>query len=326
MIALDDTVTGFEIRTPENHKGKFKFISKTKGYADNPEKCLSKINNPSNPRNAFICAGFKDGYAAYQYLKDIGEENDWQILTNSNGEGNTAKALKHHIKYLEKFEKRVTCMDNDLAGKKATKKIEQEIPLVFHKLNLGKLNGITDYINDFTDLHKYIQEHGITDSVLENNIKLSPDSVLKLYLRHTNIKMDMPVTVEVKAEHKAIMEFFERGIYPYKGCYYYVKYDSDSGQLTYVKKSNFSLNVTKTVVNNTYSFENHQEYQLEIVTKIGNKITKPIILSQKELLDLKNLHDVLKEGGIHLHCLKEIELKNILLEELSNIPEELIKN
>ena len=56
---------------------------------------------------------------------------------------------------------------------------------------------------------------------------------------------------------------------------------------------------------------------------IFNKTTKPIILSQKELLDLKNLHDVLKEGGIHLHCLKDTELKNILLEELSNIPEEL---
>lgn len=323
MIALDNTVTGYEIRTPENHKGKFKFISKTKGYADNPEKCLSKINNPSNPKNAFICAGYKDGYTVYEYLKMFNLQDFYQILTNTNGEGNTAKALKPHIDYLKQFEKIIICMDNDIPGRKAAKKIEQEIPLVFHSFNLGKLNGISAYINDFTDLYKYIQTNAITENVLEDNIKISPYSVLKLYLRHTNIKMDMPVTVEVKAEHKAIMEFFERGIYPFKGCYYYVKYDSDSGQLTYVKKSNFTLNVTKTVVVNTYSFENHQEYQLEIVTNIGNKITKPIILSQKELLDLKNLHDVLKEGGIHLHCLKDTELKNILLEELSNIPEEL---
>lgn len=323
MIALDNTVTGYEIRTPENHKGKFKFISKTKGYADNPEKCLSKINNPSNPKNAFICAGYKDGYTVYEYLKMFNLQDFYQILTNTNGEGNTAKALKPHIDYLKQFEKIIICMDNDIPGRKAAKKIEQEIPLVFHSFNLGKLNGISAYINDFTDLYKYIQTNAITENVLEDNIKISPYSVLKLYLRHTNIKMDMPVTVEVKAEHKAIMEFFERGIYPFKGCYYYVKYDSDSGQLTYVKKTNFTLSVTKTVVVNTYSFENHQEYQLEIVTNIGNKTTKPIILSQKELLDLKNLHDVLKEGGIHLHCLKDTELKNILLEELSNIPEEL---
>lgn len=323
MIALDNTVTGYEIRTPENHKGKFKFISKTKGYADNPEKCLSKINNPSNPKNAFICAGYKDGHTVYEYLKMFNLQDFYQILTNTNGEGNTAKALKPHIDYLKQFEKIIICMDNDIPGRKAAKKIEQEIPLVFHSFNLGKLNGISAYINDFTDLYKYIQTNAITENVLEDNIKISLYSVLKLYLRHTNIKMDMPVTVEVKAEHKAIMEFFERGIYPFKGCYYYVKYDSDSGQLTYVKKTNFTLNVTKTVVVNTYSFENHQEYQLEIVTNIGNKTTKPIILSQKELLDLKNLHDVLKEGGIHLHCLKDTELKNILLEELSNIPEEL---
>lgn len=323
MIALDNTVTGYEIRTPENHKGKFKFISKTKGYADNPEKCLSKINNPSNHKNAFICAGYKDGHTVYEYLKMFNLQDFYQILTNTNGEGNTAKALKPHIDYLKQFEKIIICMDNDIPGRKAAKKIEQEIPLVFHSFNLGKLNGISAYINDFTDLYKYIQTNAITENVLEDNIKISLYSVLKLYLRHTNIKMDMPVTVEVKAEHKAIMEFFERGIYPFKGCYYYVKYDSDSGQLTYVKKTNFTLNVTKTVVVNTYSFENHQEYQLEIVTNIGNKTTKPIILSQKELLDLKNLHDVLKEGGIHLHCLKDTELKNILLEELSNIPEEL---
>ncbi len=323
MIALDGSITGFETRVPENNKGEFKFSSKTKGFADNPEKCLSKINNPINASNAIICAGYKDGYAVYQYLKDIGEENNWQILTNSNGEGNTAKALKPHVKYLGKFEKRVTCMDNDLAGKKATKKIEQEIPLVFHNLNLGKLNGIKEYINDFTDLHKYIREHEITENVLENNIKLSPDSILKLYLKHTNIKLDRPVTVNVLPEHKTIMEFFEQGIYPYKDSYFYVKYDSENGTLTYVRKSNFVLEISRTVALNTFRFNNQKEYRLEVITKIGNKTSNPKILTQKELLDIKNLHDILKEGGIHLHCLKETELKNILLDELNNRTDEL---
>lgn len=30
MIAIDDTITGLEIRVPENHKGKFKFCVKQK--------------------------------------------------------------------------------------------------------------------------------------------------------------------------------------------------------------------------------------------------------------------------------------------------------
>lgn len=71
MTALDGTITGYEIRVPENNKGKFKFLTKTKGYADAPEKCLSKINNPKNPKNVLICAGYKDGYAAYDYLKSL---------------------------------------------------------------------------------------------------------------------------------------------------------------------------------------------------------------------------------------------------------------
>ena len=111
MIALDNTVTGYEIRTPKNHKGKFKFISKTKGYADNPEKCLSKINHPSNPQNAFICAGYKDGYTVYEYLKMFNLQDFYQILTNTNGEGNTVKTLKPHIDYLKQFEKIIDSLD-----------------------------------------------------------------------------------------------------------------------------------------------------------------------------------------------------------------------
>lgn len=323
MVALDNTITGYEIRVPENNKGKFKFLSKTKGYADNPEKCLLKINNPKKTKDVIICAGLKDGYAAYEYLKRHNLEDCCQIITNANGEGNTAKALKPHTDYLGQFERKIINLDNDVAGKKAAKKIEQEIPLVFHNLNLGKLDGISEYINDFTDLYKYIQKHGITENVLENNIKLSPDSILKLYLKHPNIKLDIPVVVDVLPEHTAIMEFFEQGIYPYKGSYFYVKYDSADKKLTYVRKSNFTLEIPKTVAFNSFRFDNQKEYRLEVVSKIGNKTSNPKILTQKELLDLRNLHDILKEGGVHLHCLKETELKNIILDELNNIPEEL---
>lgn len=323
MIALDESITGFEIRVPENNKGKFKFLSKTKGFADNPEKCLSKINNPKNANNAIICAGYKDGYAVYQHLKDIGEENNWQILTNSNGEGNTAKALKPHVKYLEMFEKKALCMDNDIAGRKAVQKIEQEIPIVFHNLNLARLNGINEYVNDFTDLHKYIQQNKIQGNIIEQNLKLSHNSILKIYLKRTNTKLEMPISVDVKPENKEIMDFFEKGIYPYKGNFYLVSYNPDENKLTYVRKSNFVLKIPRTIVFNTSGFENKTEYRLEVVTQIGSKTTTPKILTQKDLLDSKNLHDILKEGGVHLHCLKDAELKNILLDELNNITEEL---
>ena len=49
----------------------------------------------------------------------------------------------------------------------------------------------------------------------------------------------------------------------------------------------------------------------------------PKILSQKELLDVNNLHEILKESGIHIHTLKDAQFKNIILNELKNTNEEL---
>ena len=186
MITLDGTVTGLEIRVPENHKGKFKFICKTKGYAKDIEKCLSKINSPKEAKKAIICAGYKDGYAIYQYLKDLGQENEYQILTNTNGEPNTFRALEPHIEYLQGFEKVILCLDNDKAGKQAVEKVEQSIPIVFYNLNLGRLAGINEYINDFNDLYKYLKSKNITEDILKKNVKLSMHSILKLYLKNTD--------------------------------------------------------------------------------------------------------------------------------------------
>lgn len=60
-------------------------------------------------------------------------------------------------------------MDNDKAGKAAVEKIEQSIPVTFKILDLSRLSGINEYINDFNDLLKYMQEHNITEDVVANN-------------------------------------------------------------------------------------------------------------------------------------------------------------
>lgn len=323
MFALDNSITGLEFRVPENHKGKFKFLAKTKGYASDVNKCLSKINNPDKPTKAFICAGYKDGYAVYQYLKDIGKENEYQILTNTNGEPNTARALEPHLDYLEKFEKVIICLDNDSVGKKATHKVEQSIPITFYNLNLAKLNGIATYINDFNDLYKYIKSHNIKGNIIESNAKFSIQSVLKIYLKFTDLNLDTPKTVAIEDEHAKLLNYIENGIYRFNNNYYEIKYNAKKQTLTYTRKSNFSINILRTVVFNTLNFENIQEHKLEIVTNIANKVSMPKILSQKELLDVNNLHEILKESGIHIHTLKDAQFKNIILNELKNTNEEL---
>lgn len=323
MIALDDSITGLEFRVAENHKGKFKFVCKTKGYAENIEKCLSKINNPIEAKKAIICAGYKDGYAIYQYLKDIKQENEYQILTNTNGEPNTARALEPHLEYLEKFEQVILCLDNDNAGKKAVEKVEQTIPITFFNLNLGNLAGINEYINDFNDLYKYLKNKNICEDIIEKNTKLSIYSILKLYLRNADMDLEQKKVIEIDDKHKSIMSYFKSGIYPYKNSYYRVSYNPDKAELTCVRKSNFTIKILRTIIFNSLSFENQTEYRLEVVTNIGTKTTNPKILTQKELLDTKNLHEILKEGGIHLHTLNDSDLKNIILKELKNIGEEL---
>lgn len=323
MIALDDTVTGLEIRVPENHKGKFKFICKTKGYAKDIEKCLSKINSPKEAKKAIICAGYKDGYAFYQYLKDLGQENDYQILTNTNGEPNTARALEPHIEYLQGFEQVILCLDNDKAGKQAVEKVKQSIPIIFYNLNLGRLAGINEYINDFNDLYKYIKSKNITENIIKKNVKLSIHSILKLYLNNPNADLGQKKIIQIDDKHTSVMSYFKTGIYPFKNNYYDISYNPDSSELTYVRKSNFTLNILRTIIFNSLGFENQTEYRLEVVTNIGKRTTKPKILTQKELLDIRNLHEILKEGGIHLHIFNDTQLKNIILEELNNLNEEL---
>ena len=323
MISLDGTITGLEFRTPENQKGKFKFLCKTKGFAEDETKLLSKINNVEHPKELFICAGYKDGYAVLQDLKNHGREKEVQIVTNTNGEPNTAKALEPHIEYLKTFDKVVICLDNDKPGKAALKKVEQTIPVIFEVLNLARLNGVEKYINDYNDLLKYKNEYKITEDIAKENTSLSLNSLLKIYIKNPNTKLNQTKQVKIKPEHSSKIGFIETGIYPYKNNYYLIRFDKEENELIYVRKSNFTIDITRKIIAQSLSFGQQSEYKIELTTHIGNKTTVPQVLTQKELLDHKNLHEILKGTEIHINTLTDVELKNIILDELNQINEEL---
>ncbi len=324
MCDIYGCITGLELRKPKNEQGKkFAFAFKTKGFAQDPKRCLSKINTPLNPKKALICAGFKDGYAAYQYLQELGMHQEYMILTNSNGEPNTAKALKEHIEFLKEFEQVIVCLDNDKAGKAATSKIEKEISIPIYKFDLAHIKGITEYIKDFNDFYKYAKEHNLQGNLIESNLKLSIHSILKLYVKNINIPLNKVYTAEISTEHLKFLEFLPEGISPFRNCYFHISYNPEEGQLWYKRKSNFTIDIIRTVVFNTLGHENRQEYKLEITTNIGEHTTKSQILTQKELLDVRNLHEVLKEGGVHIHCLSDTDFKNVILDELKSCKHEL---
>lgn len=324
MYDIDGNITGLEFRKPKNEQGKlFALAFKTKGYAEDSKRCLSKINTPLTPKKALICAGYKDGYAACQYLQELGIIEEYQILTNCNGEPNTAKALKEHIEFLNGFEKVILCLDNDKAGKAATKKVEKEIPVPIYKFDLAHIKGIDEYINDFNDFYKHVKEHNLKGNFIEQNLKLSIHSVLKLYVKNTDMPLNKTCKAEILPEHQKFLEFLPDGILSFGNHYFKVRYAPDENTLYYKRKSNFTLNIVRTVVFNTLGHESKQEYKLEITTNLGEHTTKSQILTQKEILDVRNLHEVLKQGGVHIHCLSETDFKNVILEELKNCKQEL---
>ena len=185
-------------------------------------------------------------------------------------------------------------------------------------LNLGILNGINEYINDFNDLLKYTQEHKINGDLITPNVKLSLDSLLKLYIKYPNTKLNLTKTVKITPEDYNKLEFIETGIYPYNSNYYKIQYDSENHDLYYTRKSNYTFSIPRKIVFHSNAFEHETEYKLEVTTTIDGKINKSLILTQKDLLDVKNLHEVFKVVGIHLHTLNDVEIKNIILTELNN--------
>lgn len=100
-------------------------------------------------------------------------------------------------------------------------------------------------------------------------------SILKLYLKNTDSDLDQKKIVEIDSEHTSIMKYFNSGIYAYKNNYYYISYNPDKAELIYIRKSNFTLKVLRTIIFNSLEFENQTEYKLEIVTNIGKRTTKP---------------------------------------------------
>lgn len=323
MIALDGSIVGLEFRVPKNEKGEFKFLCKTKGFAQDQNKLLCKINSPENPTEIFVAAGFKDGYAVLQDLKNHGRENNVLVVTNSNGEPHTAKALKPHIDFLRSFKEAILCMDNDKAGKAAVEKIKQSIPITFKILDLDRLSGINEYINDFNDLLKYMQEHSITEDIVANNEKLSVHLLLKKYIKYPNSKLNLTKYAEIDEGNTDKLMYFEPGIYAYDGCYYSIKYNNENKKLLYARKSNFTIEITRKIVSNSLAFGYNSEYMLEVITHLGGKTTVPQVLTQKDLLNYRNLHDILKSNEVHINTLTEVELKNVVLDELKKIKDEL---
>lgn len=122
------TLIGAEYRTsqmimtkdkrPKNYKGG---LFKAKGTP--ADLCL--INQASNKnKSLIIIEGFVDGYTLWQYLKEQGQHNDYEIVTPTNGVG-TIPNLLHRIP-VANYKDIIFWLDNDEAGNNALAQIKEK--------------------------------------------------------------------------------------------------------------------------------------------------------------------------------------------------------
>lgn len=324
MRTMDGELVGYEFRDGD----RFKHICKTKGYADDKKKTLCLINTPEKAKHLVICAGFKDAITMYQYLKEKGTLDDYQIVTCSNGEGNTLTALEENKDLLEKYEMTILCLDRDIAGRAAMDKIAEGLHILVYELTMPYIkNPEKKSFKDFTDWYKLTKEHSYDENIFDKNLKLSTYSLFNHYIKNPG-EMDLNESCSsiIAPEHEKVIGFIKSGLYKYKNCYFKIKIRSDKEEqqsLSAEKKSNFIINVTRKIINHREKHNHQTEYKIELITCVKNKTTPPLILTQKELFDNKNIHDFFKTNEIHISSLSEVELKNVILKELNDNPKEL---
>lgn len=306
MYSVDNEFIGYEFRYDHNYK----HSHKTKGYADDPKKTLCLIHGYKTSKILLVMAGFKDGHLMFQYLQDNELLDNYTIVTASNGEPNTLKALSQNMDYLKKFKKIVLCLDRDSTGRASTKKIALELGIPVYELTLPFIeNEKNKSFKDFADWYNLAKETNFNESILPKRIKLVPECLLSKYI-HIDDDFDKQKSFTNSDEVPHELANLPTGIYPTKYGYYSV---SNRNKCVILKrKSNFIFKVTRNVISSSIKFDVEKLHKFEFQTLLDGKLTKPLIMAADELTKPENIMEKLKTTGIHFSCLTADELKSVL--------------
>lgn len=138
--------------------------------AKGTDKRLCSVNAPIDANKIVVIEGFKDGYNLFQYLSENGKAYEYQIVTPSNGVA-TIKGLLKDLD-TDKYEEIILCLDNDKAGKDATKKIALSMNREIYQLKLPQDKG---YNKDFSDWYNTCNDNS---NLLYENIEIIPNSII----------------------------------------------------------------------------------------------------------------------------------------------------
>jgi len=309
MYSIDNEFIGYEFRYDNNYK----HSHKTKGYADNPKKTLCLVHGYKNCKNLIVTAGFKDGHLMFQYLQENEQLDNYIIVTASNGEPNTLRALSANMDFVKKFKKVILCLDKDSTGKTSTKKIAQELGIPVYEISLPFIaNDKNKCFKDFADWYSLAKETNFSDFILPKRIKLIPESLLAKYI-HFDDDFDKPKIFTNNEDEPHELANLQTGIYPTKYGYYSIVHKNKTIILR--RESNFIFKVTRKVICSCNKFDVEKTHKFEFQTLLDGKLTTPIILAADELTKPESIMEKLRTTGIHFSCLNTDELKSVLYNE-----------
>lgn len=311
MQTLDNELIGYEFRDSNN----FKFSHKSKGYADDEKKTLCLVNDSRKYDNLLVMAGFKDAHIMWQYLQETGQLLDYTIITASNGEPNTLRALNANFSFVKKFKKIILCLDKDQTGKASTKKIALELGLTVHELRLPFIeNDNNKSFKDFTDWYNLAKETEYKASLFPQKIEIIPESLLNKYIRPDDDFDKAKRFDNSEDEHE--LSALQSGIYPTKWGYY--KTIHRNKYIILQRETNYIFKITRKVISSNNKFDVENTHKLEIYTMLDGKATKSVIFSPDDLTKPESIMDVLNTNGTHFSCLNADELKAVLYSEYRN--------
>lgn len=258
-------------------------------------------------------AGFKDGHIMFQYLQENKLLEDYTIVTASNGEKNTIKALNENIDFIKRFGKVILCLDKDITGKASTKKIAQELGIPVYELSLPFIKyDKNKSFKDFTDWYNLAKENEFSEIILPKNIKLLPESLLARYIKSDD-DFDKPKVFPNTEQDPHALANLPSGIHHTRFGYYSITHRNKN--IVLKRESNFIFRVTRRVVSTSNKFEVEDSHKFEIQTLLDGKYTKLAIMSGDELIKPESLMEKLNTLGAHFSCLSTDELKSVLYAE-----------
>lgn len=266
---------------------------------------LCHVNFPENATKLIIGEGFKDAYNIVQHSSENDKSEEYQVVTPSNGVASIKKLLKDYE--TSKYEEVILCLDNDKAGRGATKNIALSMDRWIYQLKLPQVPD-KDFIKDFSDWYNNCNDN---PNLLYENIEPVVYSVIASKIGNPE-KYALGIQTSKVLEEELLLK---TQIVDYKGRYVQVctKPINDVPHLCFTVLSNYLMEPVRNVLEVDQFDSNKIKYLLELclVGDSGVKSAK-LTLTPEDRANLRSFRTKVYEKGNYSDVLNDKQFAQIL--------------